>query len=105
MDFSPPGSSVHRILQARILEIKSVSHSVMSDSVTPWTVAHQAPLSMEFSRQENWGELPFPSPADIPDPGVKPTSPTLQAESLLMSHWRGPNIEIIYLKIEWYVER
>ena len=42
-------------------EVKSVSHSVMSDSVTTWTVTHQAPLSMEFSRQEHWGGLPFPS--------------------------------------------
>ena len=43
-------------------ESKSVSYSVMSDSVTPWTVGHQAPLSVEFSRQEYWGGLPFPSP-------------------------------------------
>ena len=45
--------------------------------VTPWTVAHQAPLSMEFSRQEYWLGLPFPSPGDIPDPGIELTSPTL----------------------------
>ena len=49
----------------------------------PWTVAQQAPLSMEFSRQEFWSELPFPSPGDLPDPGTKPESPTLQADSLL----------------------
>ena len=47
----------------------SVSRSVVSDSMTPWTVAHQAPLSMEFSRQESWSGLPFPSPQDLPDPG------------------------------------
>ena len=41
---------------------------------TPWTVAHQAPLSMGFSRQEHWSGLPFPSPWDLPDPGIKPTS-------------------------------
>ena len=41
--------------------------------VTPWTVAYQAPLSMEFSRQENWSGVPFPSPGDLPDPGIKPT--------------------------------
>ena len=47
-------------------ESKSVSYSVMSDSVTPWTIGHQAPLSVEFSRQEYWGGLPFPSPGDLP---------------------------------------
>ena len=45
--------------------------------VTPWTIAHQAPLSMGFSRQEYWSGLPFPPPGDLPDPGIKPTSPTL----------------------------
>ena len=40
----------------------------------PWTVTHQAPLSMEFSRQEYWSELPFPSPGDLLDPGIKPAS-------------------------------
>ena len=44
----------------------------MSNSVTPWTVAHQAPLSMEFSRQENWSGLPFPSGGDLPKPEIKP---------------------------------
>ena len=45
--------------------------------VTPWTVAYQAPLSMGFSRQEYWSGLPFPSPGDLPDPGIEPESPTL----------------------------
>ena len=49
---------------------------------TPWTVAHQAPLSIGFSRQEYWSGLPFPSPWDLPDPGIKPRSPALQADSL-----------------------
>ena len=49
---------------------------------TPWTVAYQAPLSMEFSRQEYWSGLPFPSPGDLPDPGIKPGSPALQADAL-----------------------
>ena len=44
-------------------------------SVTTWTVAHQAPLSMGFSRQECWNGLPFPSPGDLPDPGIEPASP------------------------------
>ena len=50
---------------------------------TPWTVACQAPLSMGFSRQESWSGLPFPSPGDLPDPGIEPGSPALQAGSLL----------------------
>ena len=57
--------------------------------MTPWTVAHQAPLSTEFSRQEYWSGLPFPPPEDLPDPGIKPlspASPALQADSLLLSH-------------------
>ena len=41
---------------------------------TLWTVAHQVPLSMEFSRQEYWNELPFPNPGDLPDPGIEPRS-------------------------------
>ena len=49
---------------------------------TPWTVADQAPPSMGFSRQEYWSGLPFPSPEDLPDPGIEPGSPALQADSL-----------------------
>ena len=48
----------------------------------PWTVAHQASLFMEFSRQKHWCGLPFPSPGDLPDPGIEPGSPALQADSL-----------------------
>ena len=48
--------------------------SVVPDSVTPWTAAHQAPLSMGFSRQEYWSGLPFPTPEDLPYPGIEPTS-------------------------------
>ena len=51
-----------------------------STLVTPWTVACQPPLSMEFSRQENWSRLPFPSPGDLPDPRIEPRSPALQAD-------------------------
>ena len=128
MDCSPPGSSVHGILQARILEWAAISSSrgsppprdqtcisffsciasrfLTSQSlgkprfsvviyfihgglglvtkscptlVTPWTVACQAPLSMGFSRQEYWSGLPFPSPGDLPDPGIEPRSPVLQS--------------------------
>ena len=51
--------------------------SVVSDSLIPWTVAHQDLLSMEFSRQEYWSGLPFPTPGDFPDRGIEPTSPAL----------------------------
>ena len=54
----------------------------MSDSVTLWTVAYQAPLSMGSSRQECWSGLPFSSLGDLPDPGIEPGSPALQADTL-----------------------
>ena len=63
-------------------EGESISHSVMSTSATPWTIACQVLLSMEFSRQEYWSGLPFPSPRDLPDPEIEPRSPALQEDSL-----------------------
>ena len=60
--------------------MKSLSHVQLF--VTPWAVACQAPPSMGFSRQEYWSGLPFPSPGDLPDPGIEPGSPMLQADSL-----------------------
>ena len=63
-------------------ELKKVKVLVLSDSVTPWTVACQAPTSMGFSRQEYWSGLPFPSLGDLPDPRIEPGFPTLQADSL-----------------------
>ena len=53
------------------------SHSAVSGSVTPWTVALQAPLSMGFAGQEYWSGLPFPFPGDLPGPGIEPASPAL----------------------------
>ena len=64
--------------------------SVMSDSVTPWTIARQAPLSMGFPRQEYWSGLPFPSPGDIPDLGTEKASLALQADSLPLSYLESP---------------
>ena len=57
--------------------LEKFSRSVVSDSATPWTVAYQVPSSMGFSRQEYWNGLPFSSPEDLPNPGIKPGSPTL----------------------------
>ena len=57
---------------------------------TPWTVVLQAPLSMGLSRQEYWSGLSFPTPGDLSDPGIEPTSlvsPALQVDSLPLSHW------------------
>ena len=51
--------------------------SVVSDSVTPWSVGFKAPLPMGFARQEYWSGLPFPPPGDLPDPGTEPMSPAL----------------------------
>ena len=62
------------------VKVKSLSHVRLF--ATPWTVACQAPLSMGFSKQEYWSGLPFPSPADLPDPGTEPRSPALQADAL-----------------------
>ena len=59
--------------------MKSLSHVQLF--ATPWTVAYQAP-SMRFSRQEYWSGLPFSSPEDLPDPGIEPESPALQADTL-----------------------
>ena len=60
---------------------KCASHSVLSDSLSPWTVDSQAPLSVEFSRQEYWSGWPFPSPGDLHNPGIKPKSCALQTDS------------------------
>ena len=68
---------------------ESVNSSVVSDSLTPWTIACQAHLSMEFSRQEYWNGLPFPSPGAVPNPGIEPRSPALQANDLPSSHQGG----------------
>ena len=65
--------------------VRARAHSVTQSClmfVTLWTVVHQAPLSMEFSRQEYWSGLPFLSPGDLPDPGIKHESLVLQADSL-----------------------
>ena len=63
----------------------------MSDSsATPRTIAHQASQSMGFPRQEYWSGLPFPPPGHLPDPGIKPVSPALQADSLPLSHQQSP---------------
>ena len=69
-----------RNLLLNLYEVKSLSRVQLF--ATPWTVTYQIPLSMGFSRQECWSELPFPSPGDLPDPGIEPGSPALQPDAL-----------------------
>ena len=57
---------------------------------TPWPIARQAPLSMEFPRQESWSGVPFPSPGNLPDPEIEPGSPAWQADSLPLYHRGSP---------------
>ena len=76
LPLAPPGKP------SETTKRENENHSVGSSSETSWTVACQAPLSREFSRQEYWSGLPFPPPEDLPDPGVKP-------ESLASPAWAG----------------
>ena len=92
MDYSPQGRkesddsyalSKTRGLHSYSPNVENVSHSGMSQLfTTPGTVACQSPSSMGFSRQEYWRGVPFPSPGDLPDPGIKPRSPKVQANAL-----------------------
>ena len=73
-----------RIVQKRCLHYSGGGGLVAKSCLTlatPWTVAHQAPLSMGFPRQEYWSGLPFSSPGDLPDPETKPAFPALQVDS------------------------
>ena len=72
-------------------EVKSLSRVWLF--ATPWTAARQAPLFMGFSRQEYWSGLPFPSPGDFPNPGIKPGSPALQADA---SSFEPPGKPIVF---------
>ena len=121
MDCSPPGSSVHGIFQARVLEWGATAFSVQglrylsvcccfSRSFShvwlfanPWIVARQAPLSMEFPRQEYWRGLPFFSPGDLPNPQIKPMSPALAPHSSTLA-WRIPWTESLVGCIPWGLE-
>ena len=76
----------------QISEVELLSHVQLF--VTPWTVAYLAPPSMEFSKQEYWSGLLFPPPGDLPNPGIEPGSPTLQADALLSEPPGKPHIYI-----------
>ena len=77
-----------------------LSHSVTSDSATLWTLVHQAPLSTGFSRQEYWSGLPFPTPGDCLNPGIKPVcpvSPVFKADSSPAEPSGKPNIKHMHI--------
>ena len=136
MDCNPPGSSIHRIFQARVLEwgaiafsgfhtnLFQISFPSVPVSITlcflsywakrhrmaspvkllsrvqlfaiPWTIAYQAPPSMEFSRQEYWSRLPFPSPGDLPHPEIKPRSPVCRQTLYHLSYQGSPQNGLAY---------
>ena len=79
--------------------------------VTPWTVAHQAPLSMGFSRQEYWSGLPFPSPGDISDPRTEPVSPGLAGRFFTTEPPGKPRLKQCYIhywetkRQSWYIAK
>ena len=72
------------------VKVKSLSHVQLF--ATPWTVAYHAPQFMEFSRQEYWSGLPFPSPRDLPDPGMEPVSPALEGRYFTTLSPGKPNV-------------
>ena len=74
------GNTLALFVKEKKVKVKSLSR--VQHFVTPWTVAHQAPPSMGFSRQEYWNGLPFPSPGHLPDPGIKP-------DLLHLLHWQA----------------
>ena len=77
----PPGKPhIHIHEESERKKVKSLSRVLLF--ATPWTVAYQASPLMGFSRQEYWSGLPFPSPGDLPDPGIEPGSPALQTDAL-----------------------
>ena len=84
---------LRRILQFPLVCMHAKLLSRLRLFLTLWTVAHQAPLSMEFSRPAFWSRLPCRPPGDLPNPGIKPASPVapaLQGDSLQLSHWGSP---------------
>ena len=82
------------------MKVKLKSHSCVHLFATLWSAACQAPPSMGFSRNENWSGVPFPSPGDLPNPGIEPGSPALRADSLLSE---PPGMIIEHVLIVFYL--
>ena len=96
---NPYSKTYHHLLKWYESEwVKSLSRVRLF--ATPWTVAHQAPPPMGFSRQEYWRGLPFPSPGDLPNPGIESRSPALRADALTSEPLGSPNG--IKWKLKWY---
>ena len=88
-----------KTLAFKKVKVKMKSLSRVQLFATPLTVAYQAPLSMGFSRQECWSGLPFPSPGDLPDPGIESGSPALQADAL-SSEPPGKSLGTVNLQLQ-----
>ena len=86
------------IIQIPLVLMLLLSHAWLFAS--PWTVAHQAPLSMEFSRQEYCSRVPFPSPGDLPDPGLEPLSPASPALAVRFFTTQSPGKPFKYFYLE-----
>ena len=96
-----PGRLEARSEAYSVLSLKPKQDYLISLTVTLWTVAHQTPRSMGFSRQEYWSGLSYPPPGDLPDPGIKSTSPVvpaLQAASLLRATGETPYV-CVYVSV------
>ena len=106
-DLEAKGCFCPRIMSRTVIvavKVKVKSLSCVWLFATPRTVAHQAPPSMGFSRREYWSGLPLPSPRDLPDPGIKLRSPTLQADALPSEpRWKPPNIMYSTLNFNCYL--
>ena len=99
LDNSGNISELQSILYRKKERKKVESLSRVRLFVTPWSVAYQAPPSMGFSWQEYWSGLPFPSPGDLPDPGIEPGSPAFQADTLTSKHQESPILYMYALDI------
>ena len=85
---------------SNLAAVAAASHIQLT--AIPWTIAHQAPLSMGFPRQEHWSRLPFPSPGDLPNPGIKPRSPTLAGRFLTTEPWGKPYERLYRNTYSWH---
>ena len=90
------------ITRVSLVKVKSLSHVRLF--MTSWTVAYQASLSLGFSRQEYWSGLSFPSPEDLPNPGIKPGSPTLRVSLINIYHLPYSHCFFLVMRLTFYVK-
>ena len=96
-------TQINLILKPYKVKVKVKSLSRVQLFAILWTIGHQAPLSMGFPRQEYWSGLPFASPGGPPNPGIKPKSPELQADSLPSEPPEKPHLTVLQLKIHFFI--